>query len=174
MSENTAALKLSSLEKRIRGAAHNIAFEYGADPDDVESEITLAILEEATRTPSFLDRPDNQIVNLGAWRARDWLRREYTQYYNRTVSDDPLYDEEPAGGMTLLDLAATDDPWAFVELSAEVWERLAGLDEQNRTIATALAAGFNPREIGPALGISYRTVYNRMNGLLRETLAEVA
>jgi DNA-directed RNA polymerase specialized sigma24 family protein len=150
--------RLEGLQRRIRGAAHCLAWSCGADPQDVESEIVLAILARYAKEPAFLDQRDTYVVGFGVWRARDALRRERARYYGFTVEDEPGGDP---GGPSLLDALGTD-PWEAVDRRIDLKAALDGLTEENRAIANALAAGFVPREIGPALGLSRRTVYNRI------------
>jgi len=158
---NTAAdtpNPLESLTPRIRGAAHSIARQYNTDPNDVEQEMILAILERYAAEPEFLDQTAAYVVNFGAWRARNALKREAVQD-SRCLEDTPLSDDPDAP--TILDFVATTNPWPQVDLRLCIEQAMAGLDETNQQIASGLAAGYTPREIGPAIGVSYRTVYNR-------------
>ena len=164
----TSSNPLENLLPRIKGAAHNIARQYNADPDDIEQEIVLAILERYAEAPDFLDHTPAYIVNHGAWRARDVLRRQLA-HHELPAADLREEDAEP-------DKAAlfADDPWPAVSLGLAIEHALAPLSEQNRRIAHGLAAGYNPRQIGPKVGLSFRTVYTRIQGPLREALAGVA
>lgn len=158
----------SPLADRIAGAAYNVAREYGKDFDDVRSEITLAILEEYASDPTFLDQSVAYIVNLGAWRARDTLKRECVQFVNRTVDGDAPV--APGGGDTLLELQADGD-WAQVEFSFAVEQALQSLDAENAQIARMYAGGWNAQEIADALEIGRRTVYYRLNHAVHDALA---
>ena len=165
----TACNPLESLLPRIKGAAHNIARQHNADPDDVEQEIVLAILERYAQEPTFLDQTPAYIVNHGVWRARDVLRRQATMHTNRELPTSELFDtDEGAEG----DKAPTfaEDPWQEVALSLAIEEALGELSEENQRIARGLAAGYSAREIGPAIGLHWRTVYNRMSGPIATAL----
>lgn len=154
------------LADRIRGAAHNIAFEYGADPDDVESEITLAILETYADDPEFLNNTEAYIVNRGAWRARDVLKRECNLYVNRTVDGDASTADD---GATLLELLP-GETWAEVEFGFAVEQAMEALDDRDAQIARMYAGGWNASEIGDAVGCARRTVYYRLNHSVRDAL----
>jgi len=155
------------LADRIRGAAYNVAREYGADPDDVESEIVLAILEQYAEDSEFLDQTDAYIVNLGAWRARDVLKRECSLYYNRTIDGDaPAADD----GATLLELLPGDASWAEVEFGFAVERALENLDAQDEQIARMYSGGWNASEIADEVGCARRTVYYRMQNSIRYAL----
>ena len=155
----------ADLMARIRGAAHNIAFQYHADPDDVEQDIVLAILERYAGEPGFLQQTDAYIVNFGAWRARDMLGRQ-TRQHNREIEDEPLGDDD---GATVLEMVEVDS-WPEVEMGMAIRQALAGMDEQDRQICNGLAGGYSTREIAPAVGVCLKTVYNRMNGPIAEAL----
>jgi len=160
---------LERLTPRIRGAAHNVARQYGADPDDVEQEIVLAILERYAENPDFLNQTPAYVVNHGAWRARDALRREAVQS-SRCLEDAPVGDDPD--GPTLLDLAAATNPWPEVELRVAVEQVLArALDRQSRRIALSLAMKCEIREIAEALRVAPNTVRNRINGPIAQALA---
>jgi len=156
----------SALADRIRGAAYNVAREYGADPDDVESEIVLAILEQYADDPEFLEQADAYIVNFGAWRARDVLKRECNLYVNRTVDGDaPTADD----GATLLELLSSSD-WAEVEFGFAVEQAMETLDDRDAQIARMYAGGWSAEEIGEKVDCARRTVYYRLNHSVRDAL----
>ena len=146
----TGTNPLEALMPRIRGAAHNIARQRGDNPDDVEQEIILAILERYTVEPEFLDQTAAYIVQHGAWKASGYVRMS-----DRIEDHDVYADFGPA--------VTSTNPWRGVDLRLDLQQAMAGLSERDQQIATDLAAGYTPREIGPDLGISYRTVYNRMH-----------
>jgi len=152
------------LMARIHGAAHNVAFQYHADPDDVKQGIVLAILERYAGEPEFLQQSNAYIVNFGAWRARDTLGRQMRQH-NREIEDEPLDD----GNATVLEMVEVDG-WPEVEMGMAVQQALAGMDEQDRQICHGLAAGYSTREIAPVVGSCLKTVYNRMHGPIAEAL----
>ncbi len=157
---------LENLLPRIRGAAHNIAPQYGADPDDVEQEIVLAILERYAQEPAFLNNKPAYIVNHGAWRARDVLRRLLGYHETRATDLFDSYEGDEPDKTALF----ADDPWPAVSLGLAIKHALATLSEENRHIARGLAAGYSAREIGPAIGLHWRTVYNRMSGPIATAL----
>jgi len=160
----------SALARAITGASYKLARQYGADVDDVQSEVTLAILERYAREPEFLEQSDSYVVSYGAWRARDVLKRECALYVNRTVEGDaPATDD---GDATVLELQA-DDVWADVEFSFAVEQALAGLSEDDATIARLYAGGWNAQEIADEVGCSRRTVYNHLDGSIKDALEHV-
>jgi len=161
----------TKLQKRIKGAAYNVARQYNADPDDVEQDIILAILERYVGEPEFLNQTDAYIVNHGAWRARDTLHRQLVQA-NRCQEDVPLDNDDP-NSSTLLDTIPST-PWPEIELGMDIESALAPLNRQNQNIARMLATGHNATEISAKVGISYKTVYNRMRGPIATALSAVA
>lgn len=152
----TNPLELEALMPRIKGAAHNIARQRGTDPDDVEQDIVLAILERYTQEPEFMDQTAAYIVQHGAWKASGYVKKS-----DRVEDHDVYADFGPA-------VTATN-PWKQVDLRLDLQQVMAGLSERDQQIAVGLTEGYTPREIGPSLGISYRTVYNVCNRM-RETV----
>jgi RNA polymerase sigma factor (sigma-70 family) len=165
----TAEQKLSQtkLARKITGAAHNVARQWNADPDDIEQEMVLAILERYAADASFFDQTDAYIVNAGAWAVRDALRRQARQWNNE------VEDADTAGGTPILDLAATEDPWAGVVLGMALESAVAGLDEVDQQIVAGMFEGFSSREIGEMTGISYRTVYNHLPQIAEAVRAQL-
>jgi len=155
-----------SLQDRIRGAAFNVAREYGADAEDVASMITLAILEKHVEDPAFLEQSDAYCVNLGAWRARDKLRKACSRENREIPGDEPLADD----GATLLDLQPADWTWREAELQLVVRRALADLSERDREIAARYAGGWSADEIADELDCSRRTVYYRLQTHVRDAL----
>jgi len=160
----------SPLARKLRGAAHNLAFELGTEPDDMEQEIVLAILERFASDPTFLDNKDAYVVSHGAWKARDAVRMAR----RRTHADQAwTYDDEDDEDRHA---AMATDPWAEVdrELSLPpayvsnpsefVADVIAGLEENDRQIAKETMGGLSPRQIAPSVGLHWRTVYNRLHG----------
>jgi DNA-directed RNA polymerase specialized sigma24 family protein len=159
----------SALSRRIDGAAGNVSRQYGADFDDVHSEIVLGILETYAEDPSFLeDNTDAYVVTCGVWSARDHLRRECNLYYNRTVDGDaPARDGD---GDALLDLVPAEGDWSEVEFGLAVETALEELDAEDARIARMYAGGWNAQEIADEVGIGRRTVYYRLNHGIRDAL----
>ena len=154
-----AAVLSPNVSRRIKGAACNIARTFGADPDDVEQEMVLAILERDNRLrkTGFLDQSPAYIVNYGAWRARDFCRHNSMVPSQHEIEDDPLY---PDGAITFLD-NLPDDPWETAVTALDFDQALEALDEQTRGIAWGLAAGHTVRGIGEIVGCSRTTVSTR-------------
>ena len=165
----TAEQKLSEagLSKRIAGAAYNVARQWNADPDDIEQEMVLAILERYASDASFFDQTDAYIVNAGAWAVRDALRRQARQWNNE------VEDADTVEGTPLLDLAATDDPWGAVVLEMALEQAVEGLDEVDQQIIAGMFEGYSSREIGEMTGISYRTVYNHLPQIAEAVRAQL-
>lgn len=160
------------LAQRIRGAAYNVARRNDADPDDVEQEIYLAILERFEADPEFLDETDAYIVNHGAWKATDVLRGRRLRTERDTAT---CYAGD---GNDLRNDALTTDPWSDVnarlstpDLAMLVSQVLAGLeDETDQAIAKALMEGHKPAKIARQVGCSRRNVYYRMEVVKGEFL----
>jgi len=159
---------LSKISPRIKGAAYNIARRYDRldQVDDVEQEITLAILEHYIEDPGFLSQSDSWIVNWGAtaarWQILNAMGRE------KWESQDEGADDENGDG--LLERVPAEDAYESATLALAVEQALAGLDAQDQQIVHLLAAGKTPREIGPAVGLHWKTIYNRMNGQIAQAL----
>jgi DNA-directed RNA polymerase specialized sigma24 family protein len=150
-------LSEAGLSKRIAGAAYNVARQYGVDPSDVEQEIVLAILEQYTKDPAFLDQTDAFIVNKGAWMARNTLKRQAVQMWNHEVED-----AETEEGTPLLDLTGEYNPWYAESLELALADAYDELDDTDKGILTGMYEGLNRREIGQAVGLSHTTVNNHI------------
>jgi RNA polymerase sigma factor (sigma-70 family) len=159
----------NSLTQRIQGAAFKIARQYNADPQDVAQDITQAILTRYKTEPTFLDQTDAYIVNHGAWRARDTLKRQFTLWHNRETSGD-AYISGGDDDATLFDLIAADDPWQATELQIALARALEMLDDDDRAICLGLAEGYKPRELAEQTGIPQATIYYRMKNQIARTL----
>lgn len=143
---------VDSLAHRIRGAACNVARSYQYDAvEDIEQEITLAIMERYVDDPDWIDNGPAYVVNYGAWRAQNWLRH---QLWGGIVEDEVL-----ESGETLLEQAPapSENPIQTIWITTA----LDSLDEQTRQIANAFAAGYTVREIAQRIGVSRQTVCNR-------------
>lgn len=142
----------AGLAGRIRGAAFNVAAQWNVEPEDVEQEIILAILEEYASDPAFLDQADAFIVNRGAWAARDHLRRMAAQEWNHEVED------------AIPDLVgeANPDPWATVDLEAALASAYDELNATDQGILFGVYQGMTRREIGKAVGLSHTSVNNHV------------
>jgi DNA-directed RNA polymerase specialized sigma24 family protein len=150
-------LSQESLIDRIKGAAYNVAVQWNADPEDVEQEIVLAILEEYTKDPNFLNQTDAYIVNKGAWMARNVLKRQAVQEWNHEVED-----VETETGSPLLDLVGEHDPWAVIDLDLALNTAYDELGEVDRGIVAGMYEGLNRREIGQKVGLSHTAVNNHI------------
>lgn len=150
-------LSSESLNNRIKGAAFNVAAQWNTDPEDVEQEIVLAILEEYANDPNFLNQTDAYIVNRGAWAARDHLRRMAAQEWNHEVDN-----EETDTGTPLLDLAGEINPWATVDLEAALASAYDELNATDQGILFGVYQGMTRREIGKAVGLSHTSVNNHV------------
>lgn len=148
-------LSSESLNNRIKGAAFNVAAQWNTDPEDVEQEIVLAILEEYANDPNFLNQTDAYIVNRGAWAARDHLRRMAAQEWNHEVED------------AIPDLVgeANPDPWATVDLGLAIGAAYDELGPVDREILVCVYRGLSRREIGQAVGMSHAGVNWRVSGI---------
>jgi DNA-directed RNA polymerase specialized sigma24 family protein len=148
---------MSQLTPRIKGAAYNVATQYSVDPEDVEQEIILAILEEYTKDPTFLDQTDAYIVNKGVWAARNVLKHQAVQMWNHEVED-----AETETGTPLLDLIGEYDPWEAESLELALSEAYDELNPTDQGILSGMYAGLNRREIGKTVGLSHTTVNNHI------------
>ena len=158
----------SPLADRIRATAHKLAYRYGAHADDVQSEITLAILERYYEDPDFLtDNTIAYVVSHGAWRARDVLKRECTLFVNRTIDGDAEIGDD--GAATLLELLPGEG-WDEVEFGLSVELAMDELGAENAQIARMYAAGYSSSEISSEVGVARRTVYYRLNHPVRDAL----
>lgn len=148
--------RLQELKHRITGASYNVAYRFSGDQEDVEQDMILAILARYADEPSFLNQTDAYIVNYGAWKATDALRRNL-----RLTNLDTDYEDET--GWMSEDLQ--DDPWDFIDFQGEVGAVVDSLPHQDQMICHGLAAGFKPRDMAADVGLSYRKIYNRINEL---------
>ena len=168
MTELEARLSEESLSKRIKGAAYNVAMQYGVEPDEVEQEIVLAILEEYTKNPDFLNQTDAYLVNKGAWVARNVLKRQAVQMWNHEVEDD---DTET--GTPLLDLIGEDDPWTATDLQLAIILAYDELDTVDQDILYGLYEGRNRREIGEMVGLSHTSINNHIPAIAETIRAQL-
>ena len=150
---------LESLSKRIKDTAYNVANRYGADVEDVEQDLILILLEQYLEDPDFLN--DSQAaLNFAANRV-GWQHRKEMIHAGRIG----LEDIEVEDGTMMIDTFYSTNPWAAVEQSLVVEQMMSELDERDQMICEGLTCGYTPREIGPEIGCSYRTVYNRIDAL---------
>jgi DNA-directed RNA polymerase specialized sigma24 family protein len=150
-------LSEAGLSERIAGAAYNVARQYGVDPSDVEQEIVLAVLEQYTKDPGFLDQTDAYVVSKGVWMARNTLKRQAVQMWNHEVED-----TETEEGTPLLDLTGEYDPWETESLELALANAYDELGDADKGILTGMYEGLNRREIGQAVGLSHTTVNNHI------------
>ena len=157
----------STLARTITGAAYNLSFEYGADVEDIRSEIVLAILERYTEDPEFLAQADSYIVRFGAWRARNELNRECRSFYNQIEEDDPVFED----GTTVLEMVPDSRSWEDVEFSFELRLALETLAERDQQICKMVGGGWNADEIAREVECGRRTVYYRLQNPIRTAVA---
>lgn len=166
MPESTPTDRLAEggqLARTIRGAAHNVAFRNGADPDDVEQDMCLAILERFAEEPEFLDQKNAYIVNYGAWKASDALKLERRHNGRNTATYTEERDEDRNSALSSNPWMAVDERLtAGADVTTLVRQVLAELDPTDRAIAEALMQGRKPSRIGPDVGCCKRSVYNKM------------
>ena len=168
----------SPLALKLRGAAHNLAFELGTEPDDMEQEIVLAILERFASDSTFLDNTDAYIVSHGVWKARDAVRMAR----RRTHADQAwTYDDEDDADRNI---GLAVDPWAEIDHDLSlppayisnprkfVADVITGLEESDRQIAQQTMGGLSPRQIAPSVDLHWRTVYNRLHGPIAHAFIE--
>lgn len=166
--------RLTELEEKIAGTAFKIARKYNrgfrnVEADDLASEMVLAILERAAEQPDFLAQTDAYIVNYGAWKARDWAKRQ-TTFNARELQDDPVSDD--LDGATLLEMIEADN-WDDTDRGLAIEQAMDDLSEMDQEICAGLASGYSVRDIAPSVGCSVPTVYNHMRGNIAEALSPV-
>lgn len=150
----TIADKLETLTPRINAAAARLACQYSHDRDDIVQTMTLAIIEAAQAKPDLLNQTDAYIVNLGAWRARDMIRRETCQA-RYAGADVP---ETDTGEWAL---PAHVNPWPDVERRLTLAAIAARLDDDLQAVYDCLGAGLGIGETALHLGIHRSTVNAR-------------
>lgn len=177
----TAQTKLAELQKTIRGAAHNVARQWNVDPDDVEQEIVMGILEAFTKDPDFLDQTDSYIVCRGVWAARRTLQKQARQWNRETealVVDHngaKVYQQCRNDEFSLtLTTIGESNPWPTVERGLVSEFILSKLNETDRAILTALASGFKVKEVAEIVGVSLRTVHNRRHAIKAQAVGLLA
>lgn len=154
---------LARLEPKIVRVAHYWSARTGEPPDDIASEMRLAIIRRIQKDPSFSTQRDNYIVTYAAWRALDDLRAP------RSVSLDALnVDVSPD---------STDDTHTHLA------ELIAALSEDARALAVAiLRAGdrvlkrngtLNISALARHLAMPERTLHRRVQQLRAELKAAI-
>jgi len=173
----------SPLADRIRATAHKLAYRYGAHADDVQSEITLAVLERYYEDPDFLtDNTIAYVVSHGAWYARDVLKRECVQVVNRTVDGDARVPQRGRNNSCqdrVFDLITADQAFERecekeVERRLLVEDALNHLDRRDRRIAQLYAHGWTPRDMADELDTPWRTIYYRLNHPIKRAFEAAA
>ncbi len=157
----TKAERITNLRGKIGKAAGKIARKFHANADDVESDITIAILERFVSEPGFLEQNDSYVLQHGAWAARDMLKKHTALWLNKTAELELSNDK------------LTTDPWQIVMFNQAVADALATLNATDQVIATGLAQGYTPREVAGMAGVSYKTVYNRRNGPIHDAFSAI-
>lgn len=167
------------MSKRIAGAAYNVARQYGVDPADVEQEIVLAILDEYSKNPAFLDQADAYIVNKGAWMARNVLKRQAVQMWNHEAEepdDEREYNGHIFNGvndLTFLDVVSGRDSQEAVDLAVALKTAYSKLDSTNQTILSGMYEGLTRREIGQAVGMTHAGINWRIPKLAEVIQAQL-
>ncbi len=158
------------LGKTLYGGAIKVARNYNVALDDVIQELAIAA-SEVTEEFGFLH------INTALYRARDAITKTYAygvnRYYARKGVTVASYDKDSSGSGDDWRTSFADEgfDWDNVDLALDVRERLAGLDETDRTIADGLASGRRVTEIADDLGIHYSAVIRRRDRHLAPAFA---
>lgn len=170
---NEALLKLWPA---IQAKAGYLAAKYNQpEPDDIASELVLAILERAEQVPSFLSQQPAYILNYAQWRWQDRARRE--RFFDTVGLDEPLpnapdsslADELPDPAPTPAEaVACKDEREALAAALGRLPERTRGV------IARVYINGESQREIARELGRPESTIRRWATEARRALAAELA
>lgn len=141
------AQQIVKLQAQLIPIAGAIAAQYDVDFDDLLSEANAAIIERAAHDPSFLAQKENYITRWGAWRARDYARRQCQwqgmQPYQVEIEVTPT---DPT------DIADT------AELADALENLITSLGTQARQVLSLWANGYSVKEIADTLSITPASV----------------
>jgi len=116
--------RIENLYPKIDIAARCLASRTGEDAEDLGQTMALAIIEQATETPTFLQQKDAFIVRYGSWRALDSVRSKWRD------GDTVELDDELMGGG-----AGLEDAFSLHE------DILQALDQEGRALVNVIWVG---------------------------------
>lgn len=167
--------KQEEVATRIGYVAIALARDYAArggciEPEDFEQVMWVALLERID-DQTFTARPVNQVVNKLAWVARDWARREFNLYTNRTIEVEGLtQDGDDTNPWEFLALEI-DSPYPGLDLASAIEAAITALGGTTERIARSLMAGYSKRETADRLGIGPSLVTYHL-GKMKKVLSQ--
>ena len=158
--------RIQSLTPRLIAKSHFIPSDH-LEPDDLQQEMFIALLEKAQAAPGFAEQKDAYLVRYATWMAKHAAERTWT--YSSHVESQTL---SLAGEDEVFDNFSDDnaDPAYLVEQSEELEEmlsRLQDLSPENRTVVKMIYLGYTESEIATELGISRPAVTQRKRTIAR-------
>jgi len=149
--------KQEEVAERIGYVAIALSCDYAArggciEVEDFEQIMWVALLERID-DQTFTARPVNQVVNKLAWVARDWARREFNLYTNRTVEVEGMtQDDDSANPWEFFEMEI-DSPYPGLDLASAIEAAITADAGTTERIARSLMAGYSKRETADRLGI---------------------
>lgn len=168
--------KYHEIEERMRIVALALERKYDhrqVSAQDLEQVMWIGILEHKDPI-SLLAKEVKQIVNLAAWRAKDWARGEFA-YHNRNLTG-------KAGEYSL----GNEGDWQFfgvghvnpydelddqIDLEKMIEETVLALGGLTESIAIRLMAGLGKRETATDLEVNPGTVTKHL-AKMRDVLSQ--
>mgnify|MGYP001614292237 FL=1 len=142
---------VSSLRPRIASMARHYGKSCGEDPDDLQQEAWLGLLEGLQCVDCSIGSPEQYLLKRARWRILDTIKRERVRRHSKLAD-------------------ATEDnlsPQAFKDLEANdlVASFLKKLTKIQQDIFVCLLAGLTWREAGSRLGFTSANVAYHMRSI---------
>ncbi len=163
--------KWNEIGERIGHVGIALAADYAArgsqfESEELEQQMWLELMERKD-DPELMARPVNQIVNLVAWRTKNWINRGEIKYTNCTggriqiessdfhavVAHNPWHDVDDN----------LDQPW----LEATINEMITSLGGTTEIVARNLMTGLTKAETARKMGLDRATIQYHKNKLSR-------
>lgn len=140
--ETTLGEKYAPVVKRIERVATTLDYKYNHNipRDDLIQEMWLALIERIDNQV-FIGQPVKDIVNLLAWKARDYARKQF-RYMNRLPKT------------SLMDKVLDPDEWEYIAVALDPYETTRDVDTKLTAIDTVdklmMALSGRPRTLSIA------------------------
>lgn len=154
--------KLQNIARHVRGSSVEI------EAEELVSEMVIAIIENASKSPTFIEQQDSYILQFAGWSARksaNIMRRAESRYHDVMIDDDT--DDGEGDGFDVGESVGYDEK---IELSEALEAALSKLHPSYRQIVHLLYIGKNQVEIAEELHVTPPSLCEKMK-VLRKYLA---
>jgi DNA-directed RNA polymerase specialized sigma24 family protein len=163
---------IEALQEYLTRIAYKLSFEYNEDPDDLLQVMNLEIVEQATKSPDFLNQTRSFICNKAAWAARNYCRSDLRGPNHGHSRAAFSLDTENEDGIDIGETIAEETP--DNDLAISVRDALSRLSEQTQTVARLMMAGFKGEELASQAGLNSKAAVSYHRRLIEGALAGLA